>query len=223
MNWRQHNNFPWPNCAENGMVLLLGLAILAGLSLLALLAANSMLHQQQMAANLADNELARSSSRYAVDYGERFLMALPGSTRKENCLSDCFVEDLDYAIHPEGHFPESPEYQTDHWWLQWASAHEKLPLTSWSLPGRMPPQFLIEELKFQPVDLFQASTDTPVINGVGYYRVMGRGTGKGQHTTRLAESIFARPWRAVDDATGADCAAYRDWFDCGRMAYREIR
>ena len=212
-----------PKSREKGLVLLLSLAILAGLSLLALLAANSMLHQKQMAANHADNELARFSSRSAVVYGERLLMALPGNTRRENCLVDCFDEGMDYEIHPADSFPESPEFQPDNWWQQWAIPGTDAPLTSWSFPGRQAPQFLIEELKFQPVDLLQYSSDAPAINGVAYYRVMGRGTGQGENTTRVAESILARPWRAENDPNGSDCAAYRDWFDCGRMAFREIR
>lgn len=230
MNWQplkrtksSHPRTGFSQSAEKGLALLLSLAILAGLSLLALLAANSMVHQKQMAANHADNELARLSSRSAVIYGERFLMALPGNTRRENCLADCFDEAMEHEIHPAGGFPEPPEFQPDSWWLQWASADADSPLSSWKLPGRQGPQFLIEELKFQPIDISRDPGEAPVINGVGYYRVMGRGTGQGNKTTRVAESILAKPWHTGEDPNGSDCAAYQDWFDCGRVAFREIR
>lgn len=215
-----------------GLILLLSLAMLAGLSLLALLAANSMLQQQQMAANHADTELARLSAITAVGLGERFVLELPDSVRTSHCQSGCYAEPINTAILEAGSFPQSPEFMNDNWWNNFGDTGH-----FGTLPGRQLPMFIIEELEFRAAEeaakeefdgLSQGgdAEGPPEIDGVAYYRVLGRGTGVAASSTHVVESILARPWRPLpspDESLGVDCAVVRPWYDCGRMAYRERR
>lgn len=219
---------------QSGLVLLLSLGLLAGLSLLALLAATSMLQQQQMAANHADGELARLSAMAAAHAGEQWVLGLPDASRAGNCSKNCFLEPASHGFLDAASAPSQPETLPDEWWLQSAQplqhaleGAEPAPATqlTWHLPGRNPPLFTIRELEFltpaQPLP-----EHLPPINGVGYYEVLGRGTGTGIASTHVAEAIVARPWladsgQAQSDAAG--CALFRPWVDCGRMAYRERR
>jgi Tfp pilus assembly protein PilX len=109
---------------QRGLILLLSLAILAGLSLLALLAANSMLQQQQMAANHSDGELARLAAMTAVSAGEKFLFSLPNESRIEGCLSDCFIEPARSRMLRSGIATDQAEFLPDEWWLQWGQSLE---------------------------------------------------------------------------------------------------
>lgn len=217
------------------MVLLLGLALLAGLSLLAMLAANSMLQQKRMAANHADSELARLSAMTAISSGEGFLLALPAMTRRENCSSDCFVDPVLSMVHTADALPPNPEFLADGWWSDWGLTAQSEPLmaihgdtteSTWSLPGRYPPQFVVQELNFVANPGVPVAEDVPTISGVGYYRILGRGTGMATNSTHVVESIFARPWQLLSpesQSAGIDCKTFRPWYDCGRMAYRERR
>lgn len=219
---------------QGGLVLLLGLALLAGLSLLALLAASSMLQQQQMAANHADTELSRLSAMAAVTAGEKLVLGLPDASRAENCLSDCFVEPSRSWFLLETALPPQPEYQTDEWWMQWGHPLSSAPEKDqsgpgatgpWLLPGRNPPRFIIQEIEFQAT-ASASDPGLPAVAGVGYYQILGRGTGSGASSTHVVESILARPWLAgttQDQPAAGDCRLFEAAFDCGRMAYRERR
>jgi Tfp pilus assembly protein PilX len=224
---------------QSGMVLLLSIALLAGLSLLAILAASSMLQQQHMAANHADGELARLSAITAVGMGERYILDLPDTVRAGNCQSDCFEEPARAAILAAGTLPRNPESLDDDWWLSWGhtSGSPTPPAntdgdneSTWALPGRHQPMFIIEELEYLAASGFEGSLnneeEAPNINGVAYYRIFGRGTGNAASSTHVAESILARPWRPTSSAgesNALDCTTLRTWYDCGRMAYRERR
>ncbi len=217
------------------MVLLLGLALVAGLSLLALLAANSMLQQKQMAANHADSELARLSAMTAISIGEQYLLGLPAMARSDNCTSDCFADPVRSVVHEPDSLPLNPEFLPDDWWSDWGlTAHTEAVITAseatagpaWSLPGRYPPHFVLEELKFVPNPEPPVEEDLPLISGIGYYRILGRGAGIAMNSTHVVESIFARPWPLLsseNQSDGINCNAFRPLYDCGRMAYRERR
>jgi len=220
---------------QSGMVLILGLALLAGLSLLGIMAGNSMLQQKQMAANHADSELARLSAMTAIGSGEGFLLALPAAARRENCPSDCFADPVRSVLHTPDMLPAQPEYLPDDWWSGWGlTGHSAAAITSrdamagtaWSLPGRYPPQFVLQEIKFVAIPEMSVPEDAPRISGIGYYRILGRGTGIAPNSSHVVEAIFARPWQMQADespSAGIDCKAFRPWYDCGRMAYRERR
>lgn len=221
--------------SQGGLVLLLSLALLAGLSLLALLAASSMLQQQRMAANHSDGELARLAAMTAVQAGEKFLFSLPNEARIEGCQTDCFVEPARSMIMRTGIAPDQAEFLPDEWWLQWgqpmASAFDgdslsANPRPAWTLPGRQPPLFIIQELEFLVAPGPQLASGSPVVSGIAYYQVLGRGTGLSGSNTHVAESILARPWLASSPENSSplsDCSMFRPAYDCGRMAYRERR
>jgi Tfp pilus assembly protein PilX len=236
-----------PACFKQaGMVLLLSLAMLAGLSLLAVMAANSMLQQQQMAANHSDGELARISAITAVGMGEQYILGLQEDARSVNCQSNCFAGPLNTVILDPGSIPQYPETLDDDWWLSWGHPPDSTPFDSgspgnngfnWALPGRQVPVFIIEELNYKPSDSFPISAEggqhttpnseaVPAIQGVAYYRILGRGTGIANSSTHVAESILARPWRvttAGSESLPLDCRTFRPRYDCGRMVYRERR
>lgn len=219
---------------QEGLVLLLSLALLAGLSLLALLAASSMLQQRQMAANHADGELARFSAKAAVYAGENLILGLPENYRTGNCLQDCFAEPANSLFLDPATAPPEPEFLPDEWWLEWgqplvAEPQSEVPgpgtAPAWPLPGRDPPVFTLQELEFLPASQPLAE-GLPQIAGVGYYQILGRGTGTGVASTHVAESIFARPWLAgteLQQEAFPGCSLFRHQVDCGRMAYRERR
>jgi Tfp pilus assembly protein PilX len=219
---------------QEGLVLLLSLALLAGLSLLALLAAASMLQQRQMAANYADGELARFSAKAAVNAGENLILGLPDGYRVGNCMRDCFTEPAQSLFLDPATAPSQPEFLPDEWWLEWGQPMRTQPGadgigsgagTGWPLPGRNPPVFTLQELEFLPAGQPMAE-GLPQIAGIGYYQVLGRGTGTGVASTHVAESIFARPWLAgteLQQETFPGCSQFRHQVDCGRMAYRERR
>lgn len=220
---------------SQGMILLLSLAMLAGLSLLAVLSASSMLQQRMMAANHSDGELARLAAVTAVAAGEEFLFGLPKESRAENCWSDCYTASLPGIIHNFGTLPEYPEFLPDDWWLQWgldsasvvsSKNNMNLSVPVWPIPGRQPPQFVIEEVEYQIAGSSSSPLEAPLISGVAYYRILGRGTGLADHSTHVMESIMARPWQGhstESDTTGISCSTFRPWYDCGRMAFRERR
>jgi len=217
------------------MVLLLSLAILAGLSLLALLAANSMLQQQHMAANHSDGELARLAAMTAVTAGEKFVLSLPNESRINDCRYDCFIEPVRQRMQYPDYELSQPEFLPDEWWLRWGqgiapeldeSPISGNPESAWTLASRQPPLFIIRELEFLEVPDPQDETSSPSVAGVAYYQVLGRGTGLGSSNTHVAESIIARPWLADTLETSAesvDCHRFRPGYDCGRMAFRERR
>ncbi len=218
-----------------GMILLLSLAMLAGLSLLAVLAASSMLQQRMMAANHSDGELARMAALTAVAEGEKFLFGLPKESRAENCASNCFTAFMPEVIHYPGTLSEFPEFLPDDWWRQWGldsasltdtESDQGLSETGWTLPGRQPPLFVVEEVEYQAAAYTSPSPEAPSIGGVAYYRILGRGTGLSEHSTHVMESILARPWlnhSAEDAGAGINCDTFRPWYDCGRMAFRKRR
>ncbi|HET6563869.1 MAG TPA: hypothetical protein VFG52_00535 [Xanthomonadales bacterium] len=220
---------------QGGLVLLLSLAVLAGLSLLALIAASSMLQQRQMSANYTDGELARLSAMTAVRAGEKFIFNLDYESRVESCQSGCYVEPAHSMILQSGQLPDHPEFLPDDWWLQWGHPlHSQSesgfttgqPDLAASLPGRLPPLFIIQELEFLTATGSQAEADIPAISGIAYYQVLGRGTGVSAGNTHVAESILARPWLTSSGQEGSlasDCGAFEAAIDCGRLAYRERR
>lgn len=138
-------------------------------------------------------------------------------------------------VHEPGSLPLNPEFLPDEWWSSWgmtAQSAEVMAVSGamtgspWPLPGRHPPRFVLEEVKFVANPEPAVEDNVPLISGIGYYRILGRGTGIAANSTHVTESIFARPWRLLSSENGTDeinCKAFRPWYDCGRMAYRERR
>jgi Tfp pilus assembly protein PilX len=219
---------------QQGVTLLTGLVLLAAISLLALVAASSMVLQLRMAGNFEDSRLALQNSAMAVALGEDFLYSVGQDGRIPDCQGTCFNSPLSTIIHQTTELPAFPEYEAESWWRSWGAVAGVAPLSGVSLensgvPGAEPPRFLIEEVHFDPTTGVPVSADAPLLDGIGYYRILGRGSGRGAAAIAVSESIVARPWKA-DALPGpgngdvhAFCADYRPWYDCGRMAWRQRR
>ncbi len=219
---------------QRGITLLTGLVLLAAISLLALVATSSMVLQLRMAGNFEDKQLALQNSSLAVIQGEGFLYSIGHDGRAPECQVGCFNLPLSAIIHPPLDVPAFPEYEDPNWWRSKAVDAALDPLSgmrveSASAKGADPPRFLIEEVYFDPLTGVSVAADAPPVKGIGYYRVLGRGSGQGAAAVAVTESIVARPWQA-DALPGAGirdanefCAGFRPWYDCGRMAWRQRR
>jgi Tfp pilus assembly protein PilX len=219
---------------QHGVTLLTGLVLLAAISLLALVATSSMVLQLRMADNFEDSRLALQNSAMAVTLGEDFLYSLGQDGRIPDCQARCFNSPLSTIIHEPTDLPAFPENEAESWWrsvgaIAGVAPLSDVPIGSSGVPDAEPPRFLIEEVHFDPTTGAPVNADAPLLDGIGYYRILGRGSGRDATTIAVSESIIARPWKA-DSLPGpgngdvtAFCADYRPWYDCGRMAWRQRR
>ena len=219
---------------QKGLALLMGLVIMAALALLALVATTSMALQLRMASNFSEIQRARLGSVEAVRQGTRFLMQLDHSTRSGDCSSGCFQPPFASLIHGADELPALPENQSTAWWQVQGSAIGLDPLTGeadgydWSF-GDQAPRFLIEEVHFSPADEDLPAPEAPALEGVGYYRILGRGSGRGAGAVSVTATIIARPWLDLSVADPASyqagnlCADFSEWYDCGPVSWQQRR
>lgn len=219
---------------ESGVALLAGLVMLAAISLLALAATKSMILQQHMAGNFSDSQQARQAATFAILQGESLILGMGHDARFPACQQDCFASPLDTIIRQTSELPVSPEFESAFWWQSWAFEAGADPVSGpgpvqvWSYRAE-PPRFLIEELHFDDLESASRAADAPALRGIGYYRVLGRGTGRGPAAVAVDEAIIARPWLgAATPESGtpdekAFCAAFEPWYDCGVMVWRQRR
>ncbi len=218
---------------QRGIALLAGLVLLAAISLLALVASGSMLLQQRMAGNYCDGQQARRAAAVAVTQGEAILFGIAHDERIPGCLQDCFSPPLNRVIRPQSEVPPQPELEDASWWRNQALESGVDPVSGiptgepWSFSSE-PPRFLIEELHFEDLASAPAAADAPLLQGIGYYRILGRGVGRGPAAVAVSEAIIARPWLSgapPGPATGSSgfCTPFKPWYDCGLMAWRQRR
>lgn len=223
-----------PARTARGIALLAGLVLLATLSLLALVAANSMLTQQRIAASLVDAQAARENAELALSAGFSVLRETPRERRISGCTNDCFLPPTNGLIHSPGLMTALPEFESGDWW----QAEGLLPgidaITAESPDTTFPPwaeapRFTIEEVAWRSAGETAVPPEAPGIDGVGYYRILGRGTGRQSAAVAVHEAIVARPWLGEADlempaANWREfCAPFKPWFDCGRLAWRARR
>ena len=178
---------------SRGMILISGLMLLAAISLLALAGTSGMILQKHMAANFGQSHKALQNAESAQASGLAWLFSRPGYQRELGCVIDCV---LPMAIQPPGTLPERPETQSQSWWLDngfVSGTHpetgEKIIATQAGNDGDA--QWIVEELHFKPnaPELTQPKTE-----GVGYYRILGRGSIDEGRSVAVTEVIVARPW-----------------------------
>lgn len=216
-----------------GIALIGGLVLLSALSLLALIASSGMLSQQRMAGNFDDAGAARANAEQAVAGGLALLLATPPDRRIEGCATDCFIAPTGALIRGAGELPALPEFENGAWWQAEGLLSGTDPVTAEApavtyAPWAEAPRFTVEEVAFRSAADVAAPPEAPVIDGIGYYRILGRGTGRQTTAVAVNEAIVARPWAAsAVEETAADwiefCAPFRPWYDCGRMAWRARR
>ena len=215
------------------MALLAGLVLLMAISLLALAAAGSTLLQQRMAGNFADSQRALRLAEAALRQGERAVFALTDEQRIAGCTAACYDVAAQRVIYAPGVLPPNPENQSLEWWQVWglpASASDGAGTGSSAATFSPEPlYFLIEEAHFQSVDSVRIDAPELPIDGIGYYRVLGRAAGMGPGSVVVQESILARPWGTgllPEGGAKSDqeaCAAVPEPIHCGQMSWRRRR
>ncbi|MEJ8568863.1 pilus assembly PilX family protein [Elongatibacter sediminis] len=216
-----------------GIALLAGLVLLAALSLLAMVAATDMLSQERMAANLDDSTSARANADQALAGGLAVLLGTPEDRRTPGCAAYCFLAPSDTLIRTAGEWTALPEFEPASWWQREGRLPGTDPVSAAEpdvpeLPWAQAPRFTIEEVAFRGPEELTVPESAPPVEGVGYYRILGRGTGRQAGLVAVTEAIVARPWvagTAQSEPTdwAAFCAPFQPWYDCGGMAWRARR
>jgi len=216
------------------MALITGLLLLAAISLLALVGTSGMILQRHMASNFKHNSTAFQNADLARSEGLAWLFSRANFERESNCLADCL---LPIAIHPTSEIPVDIEHQSLAWWRLNAIEAGSDPATGLTsspigLDGSVAPLWIIEELRFQPLELAPPLEAT---EGVGYYRIYGRGSGGDTQSVAVTESIVARPWgenitpvefpptESSDDFCSQLEEIANPLLHCGPMAWRQRR
>ena len=219
---------------QRGVALIAGLALLAALSLLALVATSGMILQRHMAANDHENKRTLENSAIATSFATAWLYSRANHEREDACISDCL---LPVAIHSLGEIPAQAEYQDLIWWQSNGIEVGVNPESGESVAenpgtGVVPPLWILEELHFEEAE---NTDDENPFRGVGYYRILSRGTGTQAGKITVTESIVARPWGGNYQLDvfppGPEASNFCFQFagrvevdhDCGRLAWRQRR
>ena len=103
---------------------------------------------------------------------------------------------LPVAIHNAGEIPAQAEYKDSGWWQSngievGVNPESGEPMGDNPGSGAVPPQWIMEELHFEAAEFVD---DGNPFEGVGYYRILSRGTGTQAGKFAVSETIVARPW-----------------------------
>jgi Tfp pilus assembly protein PilX len=214
---------------NRGIALLTGLVLLAAISLLALSAASGTVLQRNMAINYQENAVALQNASIAESYAMAWLNSRAVSERQSGCQSNCL---LPIGIHNPGELPAHPEFESVEWWRSNASitGYNAKTAETHVTPdqGAEPARWIIEEIHY--VDTGD-TWDENRAEGLGYYRVLSRGTGRNPRSVAVTEMIAARPWGGEfqqgsfppDGSSRAFCQPFENRYDCGRVAWRQKR
>ena len=212
-----------------GVALVTGLVILAAISLLAITAAGGMTLQRHQAANFQDRVRARSATDTAQWAALAWLYSRPDSDRQSECSTACFLPE---AIYSDGAIPSQAEFLSAAWWTDHATPADRHPVSGDPIElgttTGSPAAWIIQEVYFEAID---PGGNEYGIEGIGYYRVLSRGTGRQANTVAVSESLVARPWRGAyetakyppEAALQAFCEPFNDKLPCGIQAWRVLR
>jgi Tfp pilus assembly protein PilX len=214
---------------NRGIALLAGLVLLAAVSLLALSAASGAVLQSNMAINYQENAIALQNASIAESYAMAWLNSRAVSERQSGCQTNCL---LPIGIHNPGELPAHPEFESVEWWRANAFVTGYNAQTAETLispdQGAEPARWIIEEIHY----LATGDTwDKNRAEGLGYYRILSRATGRNPGSVAVSELIAARPWEGVfqagpfppDGSARAFCKQFETQYDCGRVAWRQRR
>ena len=219
---------------QQGVALIAGLALLAALSLLGLVATSGMILQRHMASNYQENKLALENAAIASSFASAWLYSRANYERQGNCISNCI---LPVAIHNTDEIPAGAEFQGAAWWQlngveAGANPESGESVVNTPASGANPPLWILEELHFEPAQIPAGENS---FDGVGYYRILSRGSGTKAEKIAITESIVARPWgdryQLASYPPGPDASSFclqftgqtEEGFDCGRLAWRRRR
>jgi Tfp pilus assembly protein PilX len=212
-----------------GIALLTGLVLLAAISLLALSAASGTVLQRNMAINHEESALALQNASIAASYAMAWLNSRAVSERQSDCVSNCL---LPIGIRNPGELPTHPEFESVEWWRSNAFSTGYNPQTAETLVtpdlGAEPARWIVEEIHYLATG---ESRDENGAEGLGYYRVLSRGTGRNSRSVAVIELIAARPWDGdfqagsypPDGPVRGFCRQFETRFDCGRLSWRQTR
>lgn len=164
---------------ERGAVLIIGLVLLLALTLIGVTAMRGTTMEERMAGNLRDKSLAFEAAEAALRAAEiqmnRDWVNQPISRLPPDC-EVCQVP------------PEDP-MDHDDIGAVWESNGGYVQTVTDNVPAGVAadPQYIIEELFFQPDDLSPAT-----FTGVQYYQVTARGIGGSPNAQSILQSTFAR-------------------------------
>jgi len=214
---------------NRGIALFAGLVLLAAVSLLALSAASGAVLQRNMAINYQENAVALQNASIAESYAMAWLNSRTVSERQSGCQTNCL---LPIGIHGAGDLPAHPEFESVDWWRSnaFVTGYNAQTAETLTTPdqGAEPARWIIEEIHY--IDTGD-SWDVNRAEGLGYYRVLSRGTGRNPRSVAVTELIATRPWEGSfeagsfppDGSNRAFCRQFESRYDCGRMAWRQRR
>jgi len=214
---------------SQGVALLAGLILLAAVSLLALSAASGAVLQRNMAINFQENLTALQNASVAESYALSWLNSREVVDRQSGCQTNCL---LPTGILNPGTLPANPEFESVQWWRSNAfiagynaETNEQLETSD---QGAEPARWIIEEIHYLATG--DAGSETSA-EGLAYYRILSRGTGRNSRSVAVTEQIAARPWDG-DFEPGAYppvepdrsfCRQFAGRYDCGRLSWRQRR
>ncbi len=214
---------------NRGIALLAGLILLASISLLALVTASGTVLQRNMAGNFEDKALALQNASIATGFAAAWLISRPIISREAGCQTNCV---LPAGIHNLGSLTARPEFESSAWWEANAIKAGVNPLTSeviaTSDSGFEPARWVIEEIHYQPTGETRGEN---AAEGVAYYRILTRGSGRTHRTVAVTEAIYARPWEGdfeagtypPDGPPHDFCLQFARKYDCGKLSWRQRR
>lgn len=214
---------------SQGVALLAGLILLAAVSLLALSAASGAVLQRNMAINFQENLTALQNASVAESFALSWLNSREVVDRQSGCQSNCL---LPAGILNPGTLPANPEFESVQWWRSNAfiagynaETNEQLDTSD---QGAEPARWIIEEIHYLATG--DAGSETGA-EGLAYYRILSRGTGRNARSVAVTEQIAARPWDGdfkagaypPDEPDRSFCGQFAGRYDCGRLSWRQRR
>jgi len=217
---------------SRGIALIAGLLLLASMVILGLAVATGMLLERRMAGNFGDQQLALERAQLAGRWGQYWLQSRSENPLDADCSEACGPTP---PIFDAGQLPQSPEFEAGSWWQLNGAAAGLEPGTGdmridYTLAGTDDPLWLIEEIHMQPLEGIVAEPGDPEPK-LGYYRVLGRGSGRLPGSIAVTETVVARPWAASLTPATFPPRSDETWFceqvpgevPCGRQAWRRRR
>jgi Tfp pilus assembly protein PilX len=205
----------------------MGLVLLAAISLLALTSARGTVLQHRLAGNLEEDLDALHNASLASADARAWLEARADIERESGCLTECL---LPFGVRGEGELPPRPEFESAAWWrangFEAGLNPESGDDLGYRSGGAEPARWIIEELRYEPLS---GEDVGPAVGGVGFYRILARGSGKRHSSVAVTEAIIARPWDGefdpapypAADSPGVFCRQFHPSVDCGTLAWRQ--
>jgi Tfp pilus assembly protein PilX len=212
-----------------GIALVSGLVLLAAVSVLAVTAAGALTLQRKQAGNFQDRLYAESQADLAHYAALAWLYSRPDSDRQADCTDPCFLPE---GIRAPGALPAAAEFEPPAWWQANATLASRDPVTGdvagLDVDTATNGRWIIGEIHYLPVDL---ATNRHGAAGLGYYRILGRGSGRQVNTLAVTEAIVARPWQGEHDPLAYPparpvrdfCRQFENELPCGVLAWRTLR